>query len=147
MNKRIRKKKHRGEFAYQGFEVRALFRDPGDLDRATFSTTLADQFLDFCEANDMAFGGGLGGDPCPMVCGFVCGSRLGKRKRNGRRRIVECGLTGQHQQWVLAWLASRGALCACGPLAPAYDGRALDWPTWQNPPEALDGPEFAWGKP
>jgi uncharacterized protein YggL (DUF469 family) len=102
MNKRIRKKKHRGEFDYQGFEVRALFADPGDETRVAFCNKLADDFLKFIEANDMAYGGSLGGTKVPAVCGFVCGMKLAKRRRNGRLRVVEIGLAGQHQHWVVA---------------------------------------------
>ncbi len=54
MNKRIRKKRHVGEFNTKGFEVTCTFDPPlPDVDR------VLDDYIAFCEANSLATGGGM----------------------------------------------------------------------------------------
>src|SRR5690242_21482497 len=64
MKKRLRKKKHVGEFQEFGFHVDASLRS--NIDREALCA-FSDRFIAHIEANNLAFGGGIG----PMVGGFV----------------------------------------------------------------------------
>jgi len=59
MRKRLRKKKHVGEFQELGFEL--SFDIPGDLSGDDRNALLDDFITDAIEANDLQFGGGGSG--------------------------------------------------------------------------------------
>ncbi len=69
MKKRIRKKKHVGEFQELGFDVEAALRPGMDRDAVD---AFGDRFIAHIEAHHLAFGGGIG----PTVGGFV--TRFGR---------------------------------------------------------------------
>ncbi len=54
MNRRLRKKLHRGEFNQLGFGIRCVFDPPLRED------TLWDTLIPFVESHDLAVGGGMG---------------------------------------------------------------------------------------
>ncbi len=130
MNRRLRKKRFRGEFAYHGFEIIAVF-DPPITDEA--SDQAIDEFIDFVESIDIGAGGLCGPRHFEM---FAHGMRLGSRRRNGRYRVIPCDLTDEHREKVRRWLTARGAkLVAVGPLLSAWHNGALTWPPWKNAPD------------
>lgn len=100
MNKRIRKKKHIGEFTRYGFRMTMTHNwahsDPDDWADADLFT---DQLIDFAVANEMAVsGGGIGAESDYFVCGH-------KPKKHLLCRSRCCSLTERHR-WVMAeWLA------------------------------------------
>jgi len=69
MKKRLRKKKHVGEFQELGFDLDGSLR-PG-MDREAVHA-FSDRFIAHIEAQQLAFGGGIG----PTVGGFV--TRFGR---------------------------------------------------------------------
>jgi len=81
MKKRLRKKKRVGEFPEFGFEVDANLRS--DLDREALYA-FSDRFIAHVEANNLAFGGGIG----PMLRGFVTRFDRGSATEGDRARIT-----------------------------------------------------------
>jgi uncharacterized protein YggL (DUF469 family) len=71
MKKRIRKKKRVGEFQEFGFDVDASLRS--NMDREALYA-FSDRFIAHIEANNLAFGGGIGPNVGGFVTRFVRGS-------------------------------------------------------------------------
>jgi uncharacterized protein YggL (DUF469 family) len=103
MRRRLRKKKHLGEFTELGFEVRADLTP--DLDYAGFDAFL-DRLIDAVEARGLAFGGG--GRPEDFE-GFVTQLRRGSATEADREALT-------------AFLAANSAVVrhAVGPLVDAW---------------------------
>ena len=81
MKKRIRKKKRVGEFQEFGFDVDATLR--ANMDREALYA-FSDRFIAHIEANNLAFGGGIG----PMVGGFVTRFARGSATDDDRASIT-----------------------------------------------------------
>ncbi len=81
MKKRIRKKKHVREFQEFGFDVDANLRS--NMDREALNA-FTDRFIAHIEANNLAFGGGIG----PMVGGFVTRFTRGSATEDDRASIA-----------------------------------------------------------
>ena len=83
MKKRLRKKKHLGEFKELGFEVRGDLR-PGlsgnDLE------AFVDRLIDIVEARSLAFGGGAGRDD--KLDGFVTRAGRGSATEEDRAALA-----------------------------------------------------------
>jgi len=106
MRKRLRKKKHLGEFQQLGFELSFRYR-PAD---AETDNVLLDAFLrEAIEANGLQFGGG--GGPGAWAGFAASDARYG-------------GATDADRETVRAWLASRSEITefAVGPLRDAWHG-------------------------
>jgi uncharacterized protein YggL (DUF469 family) len=98
MNKRIRKKKHLGEFDYRGFEITCTFVSPIDPE------ILMDQFIEFVELHDLGIGGG--GDQNSM--GFFVTKHIpGRRKPNGKRHYKHAHCDQRDQEILKEWLSRR----------------------------------------
>ena len=81
MKKRIRKKKHVGEFQEFGFDVDANLRS--HMDREALYA-FSDRFIAHIEGNNLAFGGGVG----PMVAGFVTRFDRGSATEDDRASVT-----------------------------------------------------------
>jgi len=81
MKKRLRKKKHVGEFQQFGFDVDASLRS--NMDREALSA-FSDRFIAHVEANNLAFGGAIG----PMVAGFATRFDRGSATEEDRASIT-----------------------------------------------------------
>lgn len=107
MNKRLRKKKRRGEFNWLGFEFECRFDPELGTESDAQGNCEVDRFLDayiaFIESLSLGTGGGTG----PRQMGqFVIKYVPGKRRPNGRtpHRHVHC--TEEDRSKVEAWLRS-----------------------------------------
>jgi len=99
VNRRIRKKRHVGEFDYLGFEVVCRF-DPPLIDVDSF----LDSFIAFAEANGYAIGGGI--DQSQMGQ-FVTRVRRVRRIGANRFRWAEHSCTPADGDAVYDWLRAR----------------------------------------
>lgn len=81
MKKRIRKKKRVGEFQEFGFDVDATLR--ANMDREALYA-FSDRFIAHIEANNLAFGGGIGA----IVGGFVTRFARGSATEDDRASIM-----------------------------------------------------------
>lgn len=100
MKKHLRKKKHKGEFNYKGFEISCnfepeLIRDQQD--------NFLDNFIDFVESVSLGICGGL--SPKKMEQFVV--KRDESRKVRGELRFKEAHCTEVDRQLVLKWLTAR----------------------------------------
>jgi uncharacterized protein YggL (DUF469 family) len=101
MNRRIRKKLHRGEFNTLGFEVRATFDPPlVDVDR------FFDEWIAFVEDNGLAVGGGMNSRQLGQ---FVTRIRRGRRIGANRYRWIDQNATEADRELVQEWLLDHGA--------------------------------------
>lgn len=81
MKKRLRKKKHVGEFQELGFEVEAELRPELGRDKVHAFT---DRFIAIIEAQQLAFGGGIG----TTISGFVTRFARGSATANDRACVI-----------------------------------------------------------
>lgn len=97
MNKRMRKKKHVGEFRVLGFRFVGTFKES--------NPNIAEKFMDeaiaFVEANDMGIGGGC------SIKGFDFTAEVMKRIKNRKKQFGYASATEKHQRLIGQFLASR----------------------------------------
>ena len=112
MNRRMRKKRHVGEYQEFGFNVRFRVRpDPADLEFMIFN----DEFiLQAVEGNLLGFGGGIG----ETVDGFVCFMDLRLRRKS--RQSVSPEQRAAMEKWLNAH--PRVYDLQVGPLVDAWYG-------------------------
>ncbi len=89
INKRLRKKLHRGEFRELGFEVRIILE--GGVSEERFDIFL-DYLIGFVEAHNLGIGGGGDAERVEYVVGVL----------EGRGSV-----TPEQREALLAWLAAR----------------------------------------
>lgn len=116
MKKRLRKKKHKGEFDWRGFQVDCTFDPPLSEEGVD---TLLDAFIAFVESRNLGTSGGTGPDnashyvmkwvPCLQHRGFT---------GHLRYRHVHC--TEDDRVAVEAWLKPRCKTVLIGPLQSSY---------------------------
>lgn len=102
MNKRLRKKKHKGEFNYKGFEVTCTF-EPKLFDSDAVDRFL-DEYIEFVESLELGTGGGI--DEKQMGQ-HLCVMKGGRRQRNGQVRFGYGHATEEHRGKLYAWLSSK----------------------------------------
>jgi len=101
MNRRIRKKLHRGEFNTLGFEVQATFDPPlQDVD------AFLDEFIAFCEANCLCCGGGMDDASFGQ---FITRIKRGRRIGANRFWWVDVDATEDDRWLIHGWLVGHGA--------------------------------------
>ena len=116
MKKRLRKKKHLGEFAQYGFAVSCEFPMHDD---ATEEARL-DALIDLCEANHLGIGGATRGF-------FVTAHRPRRPWQTwGRWRDASC--TEEHRELIRQQLVAFGDLTGIkiGPLVDVWHGEVED---------------------
>lgn len=111
MRKRLRKKRHLGEYREYGFHVVAHH---ADMDDETFLIP----FLDFIERRNLGGGGSFEGG---MFISRLCphGRCQSCERKYGRDRMFG-PVTDADREAVVAWLRERGALAEAGPLVDAW---------------------------
>lgn len=116
MNKRLRKKKHKGEFNFLGFEATCVFR-PVLQDDAV--EEFLDRYIAFIEANNLGTGGGI--DHLTMGQ-FITRCLPCRRKRNGKMQYRDDNATSEDRAKVVAWLEAQPevSLAKGGDLVPAW---------------------------
>jgi len=123
MNKRLRKKKHVGEFNFFGFrvevkfEIKKLFYEQVEL-----VDQFVDKFIEIIEAAHLEMGGGINNSSFSM---FITKYKQGKRNSYGgfKNSCVSC--TDEDRQLVENWLKTQTIFplteCQIGPLKRAWD--------------------------
>ncbi len=104
MNRRLRKKKHLGEFNYRGFEVVCEFfplLSEGEVD------DFLDDFIEFVEANDLGCGGSCSSSRMEQ---FITKYVPTRRKSNGKMHYKNEHCTDSDREKVKAWIESKVAL-------------------------------------
>lgn len=115
MNRRIRKKLHRGEFNTLGFEVRATFEPP--LQDDAFNAFL-DEFIAFVEAHNLACGGGVGHVSLVM---FITRIKRGRHIGAHRYHWIDEHCVDADRDLVQDWLLDHGAkTTVASPLQGAW---------------------------
>ena len=105
MNKRIRKKKHVGEFDWLGFAIEGNF-DPPFPDENNFveSDKFIDELIDFCEVHDL----GVGGGQSAGEFGFFVEKAVARGWKSSRqRRWVFKHCTEADRHLLIGWLAGK----------------------------------------
>lgn len=115
MNKRLRKKKHVGEYDYLGFWVKC--RVSQDWGAAQVEKT-CDNVIQFCEAHNLNCGGAFG------TLGFEVYITTGHdvRRPGGYLRYVQEHCTETHRNLFVAWGKSQGLDLDVGPLVGSWHG-------------------------
>jgi uncharacterized protein YggL (DUF469 family) len=111
MNRRLRKKLHRGEFNTLGFEVRITFEPPlQDID------AFCDEFIVFMEENGLQYGGACG----YYYDGFVTRVRRAHRIGAGLFRWIDISCTEADRKLVWDWIIDHRGTPGIGPLKGAW---------------------------
>lgn len=98
MNRRIRKKKHRGEFDFAGFSLEIEFKTiPTEVE----SVEMMDSFFSALEKNNLEFGGGWS---TKKVDVFITKVSKQKRLRRGRIAYNSIDCTKEDRKFVDEWL-------------------------------------------
>lgn len=122
MNRRMRKKKHKGEFNTLGFDVEGTFDAELPLDSAN---RLTDAFIDFVEHSGMQIGGGF----CKTSFGFFVTAvrRIDRIKvwhKGWGRRLADLDATDEHRRLVREWFENnpiaKPATVTVGPLKGSW---------------------------
>lgn len=117
MNKRLRKKKHVGEFDTLGFEIEVTWIRPLTPDLIEW---ILDDLIEWAEARHMGCGGVIG----PHSMGhFFCKHKPPRRLPNGKERCVGVSCTEADRQalmdWVRRWEYHVGSFTV-GPLVSSW---------------------------
>ena len=122
MTKRMRKKKHKGEFNHLGFDVHGTFDAPITWQQID---DVVDSFIDFVEGHGMQVGGGC----CQTSFGFFVTAvrrieRLKTWHRHWERRLADQHATEAHRRAVLDWFratpTAKVATVTVGPLKGSW---------------------------
>lgn len=114
MNKRLRKKKHVGEFRELGFLV-----------VARYPLSISDQQLDildealiqYLESQDLTIGGGIGREHSVFITRAWCRKVSCWKHPIGAKRNVQ--VTDADRELLVQWYKDHGAEAVCGPLIDA----------------------------
>lgn len=101
MNKRLRKKKHKGEFNWRGFDVECKFDrelSAEEVDR------LVDTFIEFVESRNLGCGGGFG--PRDMGQYITKSVPHIRRSPNGRQKFSNAHCTSEDVVAIMQWLSN-----------------------------------------
>lgn len=117
MRKRLRKKKHLGEFIQYGFEIDGTWKEQG-VYLIEQQDKFMDALIDFCEANDLACGGGGNADTFGFFITKVRRLKVWKPKN----KYVNVSATGDDRKLMQDFLASRSELATfvVGELVDAW---------------------------
>jgi len=123
MRKRLRKKRHVGEFRENGFFLAARYPD---MDNEK-SDAILYAFLDFIERRNLSGGGGF---EFGMFISRLCphGRCQSCEWRYGRDRMFG-PVTDADREATVAWLRERGAVAEAGPLVDAWRASAAQMET------------------
>jgi uncharacterized protein YggL (DUF469 family) len=115
MNKRIRKKKHLGEFRQLGFHVAARYLasvSEEQLDKLDESLIL------FVESRDLTIGGGVGVEPSAFITRAWCRKNSCHKHPLGAKRNAQ--VTDVDREAIELWFKAQGAIDSkAGPLIDA----------------------------
>jgi len=115
MNRRLRKKKHKGEFNYKGFEVTCKFEPELDEQGVDF---FLDSFIEYVESVGLGCGGGLNTKDMGQ---HIARCAPCHRKRNGKIHYKSDHCTENDRQSIKKWLEDNGAKqIVVGSLFPAW---------------------------
>lgn len=119
MKKRLRKKKHIGEFTELGFRFVGKFESELTEEQAE---QFGDQLIDFVEAHDMGLGGGMGRKSFDMMAQHMPKKRKGKGFARG-------SCTDDHREIVKKFLMSRSEIAEfeIGMLVDMWHGGIETW--------------------
>lgn len=105
MKKRLRKKKHRGEFNTKGFHAEGTFTRSLTSEEAD---SFIDAFIAFAESNDLGLGGGTSLESFGQyITRHVPGTRRNHGARGGRPRWRDANCTEADRALVEKWLRAR----------------------------------------